>query len=218
MASLQAVLAHPDASVRLRGALAAGVRPAPGQVEVLVRRCAVEPAFEVRDMLTWALTRHDRQQVVDRLLLELGSTVPRARSQALHTLSKLGDRRAWPAITVAHLQDPDAEVARTAWRAAVALVPDAEAAGLAEVLAGQLGRGDRPTRRSLSRALVALGHPGAEAVHRATTHPDPAVRAHTVATERLLRDPDEGSDVAVEEAARVVALRGAPLVEQVREC
>ncbi len=37
---------------------------------------------------------------------------------------------------------------------------------------------------------------------------DPKVRAHVLATERLLRDPDSGFEGAVEEAKRVVALGG----------
>jgi HEAT repeat protein len=210
---LTLVLEDPDASVRLRGALAAGMRPAAEQVDVLVRRCAVEPEFSVRDMLTWALTRHDPQAVVDRLLIELHSPEPQARSQALHTLSKIGDRRAWPAITTALLEDADDDVARTAWRTAVVLVPEASAPGLADRLVTQLGRGDRDTQLSLSRAIVALGEVGTAALRRASTHPDDAVRAHADVTERLARDPELAVDAAVASAIRARTLRGAPLVD-----
>lgn len=206
-------LTDPDPSVRLRAALSAGIRPDPGQVGVLVRRCTVEPEFAVRDMLTWALTRHDPRATVDRLLVELGSPEPQARSQALHTLSKIGDRRAWPAITTGLLRDADDEVARTAWRTAVALVPDTGRVALADELGRQLGRGDRDTRLSLSRALVALGGAADAALRRARTDPDGAVRAHARATELLARDPEQGFDAAVDEALRVRALRGAPMVE-----
>jgi HEAT repeat protein len=123
-AEWRALLEAPDPSLRLRAAVAAGTTPAPEQVDLLVRRCAVEPEFAVRDMLTWALTRQQaRTTVVDRLVAELASPEPQARSQALHTLSKIADERAWPAITVALLQDADDEVARAAWRAAVVLAP-----------------------------------------------------------------------------------------------
>jgi hypothetical protein len=37
---------------------------------------------------------------------------------------------------------------------------------------------------------------------------DLRVRAHAIATERLLRDPDAGFEFAIEEAKRVVALGG----------
>jgi HEAT repeat protein len=213
VARLAAVLEDADPSVRLRGALEAGTRPDPALVEVLVRRCAVEPEFAVRDVLTWALVRQDPTATVDRLVLELGSVVPQARSQALHTLSKIGDARAWPAITPALLRDPDDEVVRAAWRAAVALVPVDGAAALADQLVTQLGRGGREVQRSLSRALVALGEAAAPALARARADPDDAVRAHAHATERLARDPAEDLDVALAEAARALALRGAPLVD-----
>lgn len=196
------------ASVRLRAALAVGSMPDPRFVGTLVERCAVEPEFFVRDMLSWALTRHPVSVTLPRLLREVRSERPRARSQALHTLSKIGDRRAWPAITRALLTDADDEVARSAWRAAVVLVPEGEEAALAALLATQLGRGDRDTRLSLSQALVALGDAMAPALAAATRDPEPLVRAHALATQRLLRDPDAGFTLAVEEAKRVVALGG----------
>ena len=56
---------------------------------------------------------------VGTLLAELHSTVAQARSQALHTLSKIRNASTWHAITSSLLRDPDDEVARSAWRAAV---------------------------------------------------------------------------------------------------
>ncbi|WP_088989775.1 HEAT repeat domain-containing protein [Micromonospora chokoriensis] len=199
-------LKHTDASVRLRAALAVGTTPDPRGVDPLVARCAVEPDFSVREMLTWALTRHPAALTVPRLLGELGAERAQARSQALHTLSKIGDRRAWPAITRALLTDADDEVARSAWRAAVALVPDGAATDLAEVLSTQLGRGNRETRLSLSRALIALGEVIIPILGAAATDPDPRVRAHATATQRLWEDPDAGFEYATDEAIRVVAL------------
>ncbi|MGW4664425.1 HEAT repeat domain-containing protein [Streptosporangium nondiastaticum] len=197
-----------DSSVRLRAALAVGTAPDPRFVDGLVERCAIEPEFHVRDTLTWALTRHPASMTVPRLIGELRSERAQARSQALHTLSKIGDRRAWPAITRALLTDADDEVARSAWRAAVVLVPEGEETGLAAVLVTQFGRGGRETRLSLSRALVALGEVIMPALRAAMTDPDPRVRAHAIATERLSRDPDAGFEFAIEEAKRVVALGG----------
>ncbi|GGY50969.1 hypothetical protein GCM10010363_34910 [Streptomyces omiyaensis] len=197
-------------SVRLRAALAVGTAPDPRFVDPLAERCAVEPEFFVRDMLTWALTRHPVELTLPRMLAELRSERARARSQALHTLSKIGDPRAWPAITRGHLTDPDGEVARAAWRTAVVLVPDGEEAALAAVLAGQLGRGGQETRLSLSRALIDLGEVIAPLLDAASSHPDPEVRAHALATARILADPDTGFAHAIEEAKRVVALGGAP--------
>ncbi|MFG3551151.1 HEAT repeat domain-containing protein [Streptomyces sp. NPDC047725] len=195
-------------SVRLRAAMAIGTAPDPRFVGKLVERCAVEPEFLVRDMLTWALTRHPVSLTLPELVREVRSERARARSQALHTLSKIGDRRAWPAITRAVLTDADDEVARTAWRTAVALVPEGEESALACVLVTQLGRGGRETRMSLCRALVALGDVVEPALRDAVTAPDPDVRAHALATRRLLLDPDSGFEYAIEEARRVVALGG----------
>lgn len=196
--------AHPSA--RLQAALAVGTRADPGTVDALVARCAIEPDFFVRDMLTWALTRLPAELTVPRLRAQLRAGQAQARSQALHTLSKIGDSGAYPAITRALLHDPDDEVARAAWRAAVVLVPDARRAELATDLAAQLGRGDRSTRLSLSRALVALGEVIEPALRAATAHADPAVSAHAHATALLLRDPETGFDAAVHEATRIVAL------------
>lgn len=195
-----------SSSTRLQAALAIGTNPDPGLVDALVARCAVEPDFFVRDMLTWALTRHPAEITVPRLRAELLSERPQARSQALHTLSKIGDRNVWRDITRSLLHDPDDEVARSAWRAAVILAPAEEHPGLAADLAAQLGRGDRTLRLSLSRALVALGEAAAPVLRPAAVSAEPEVRAHARATERLLRDPDAGFDLAVDEAKRIVAL------------
>jgi HEAT repeat protein len=196
------------ASVRLRAALAAGTTPDPSHLATLVERCAVEPEFFVRDMLTWALTRHPAAGTLPALFRELRSERAQARSQALHTLTKIGDRQAWPAITRALLCDADDEVARSAWRAAVLFVPYGEEPALAAVLATQLGRGGRETQLSLSRALVALGEAVIPALSTAERAAGPGVRAHALATQQLLRDPDAVFDFAIQEAKRVVALGG----------
>ncbi|KOG88179.1 HEAT repeat domain-containing protein [Streptomyces varsoviensis] len=219
-------LENSESSVRLKAALAMGTTPDQRFVGTLIERCAIEPEFYVREALTWALTRHSADVVVPELIAELRSertgtrmqTQPerearaqakartQARSQALHTLSKIGDRRAWPAITRELLTDADDEVARSAWRAAIVLVPEGEEGELAEVLAAQFGRGERETQLSLSRALIALGKVIEPILRAAMTHPDPVVRQHAIATDRLSRDPDAGFEFAIEEAKRIVAL------------
>lgn len=214
---LKAALQAESATARMNTAMAAGLRPHDAYIDVLVERCAVEPDFFVRDMLTWALIQHDHTLTLERVLPELNSEIPQARAQALHTLSKLGDQRAWPAITTELLTDSDDQVALTAWRAAAALAPDGEAATLAEVLATQFGRGDRATQRGLSRALAALGDAAAPAIERATSDRRAKVRTHALATEQLVADPDVGFDVALDAARRTAALHGAPLVEHVKE-
>lgn len=199
-------LEHSSSSVRLQTALAVGTTPAPRFIGKLIERCAIEPEFYVREMLTWALTRHSASITVPELLNEVCSERAQARSQALHTLSKIGDRQAWPAITRALLTDADDEVARSAWRAAVVLVPEGEEPELAEVLTTQLGRGERETQLSLSRALIALGEVITPILRAAMTDLNPRVRQHAIATERLLRNPDAGFEFAIEEAKRTIAL------------
>ena len=212
VARLRAALEASNSSARLQAALAAGTNPDPACVGVLIERSAVEPDFFVRDMLTWALTRHPAAITVPRLLEETRAETSQARSQALHTLSKIGDRRGWEAVTSDALQDPDDEVARSAWRAAVALVPGGGEAELATALATQLGRGNRDLQLSLSRALAALGDAATPALTDGANDTSENVRAHAIATERLLRDPGEGFDEAIFEAKRTLALKDAPMV------
>mgnify|MGYP000577586379 FL=1 len=53
MATLEALLKSPDQSVRLKAALAAGTYPNLDHIEVLIRQCASETDFFVRDTLSW---------------------------------------------------------------------------------------------------------------------------------------------------------------------
>lgn len=206
MSALTTALADPRSSVRLRAVMAAGTHPDPADLDVLVEQCAVEPDFFVRDMLTWALIRLPADAVVRRVLPELDRPLPQARSQALHTLSKIGDPAVWPSVRPL-LRDSDVGVLRAAWRTAAALVPDAERDALARTLAEHLGRGDQETRLSLSRALVALGEDAVRPVlDDASARGADDVRAHVAEVDRLLRDPDAASALAVERARREVAL------------
>lgn len=178
-------------SDRLQAALTAGTHPDDSFLVPLLERCAVEPDFYVRDMLTWALTRLPRELTLPRLLAELDSEIAQARSQALHTLSKLGDPAAWPAITSEHLHDPDPEVARAAWRTAAALAPEEDREALAEEFARELGRGDLDVMRSLSRAFVELGEAAATSTLQQADGQGESPRArHARATMRLLADPE----------------------------
>ena len=206
-------LSGPQSSTRLRAAMTIGTYPDDELVPALIERCAVEPDFYVRDMLTWALTRHPDEVTVPALLAELTGDRRQARSQALHTLSKIGAASTWSAITHDLLTDPDPETAKSAWRAAVVLVPDGEEETLAAVLASQLGRGDEELQRSLSRALVALGEMIEPVLDHAVRNADPQVVAHALATRRLLEDPDSAFTVSVDEALRLRALASAPQEE-----
>ncbi|MBE7162130.1 MAG: HEAT repeat domain-containing protein [Williamsia herbipolensis] len=207
--SLITALQHRDPSARLRAAMHAGANPDPSTIDALVRRCAVEPDFFVRDMLTWALTRHPASTTVPRLITELDRDVSQARSQSLHTLTKIPGVGAtpglWPRL-VALADDPDDEVATTAWRAATAVVPEGEEGTLVEVLMRHLGRGDVERQRRLTRALVALAWAADDAVRAAVSSADEDVARHAARTVRVLDDPDAALDDAVDEARRVAVM------------
>lgn len=187
--------------------MAAGSVPDLDDLELLVERCAVEPDLSVRETLTWALTRLPAEHVVRRLVTVLeGGAGGQAASQALHTLSKTGDRSAWP-TAVARLHDGDDDVARTAWRCAVVLAPDGSAERLLDEFLSELGRGDPGTRLALSRAITALPEDVVTGpLERAASRGHTAVREHAADTLRLLRDPDAASAAAVARARREVAL------------
>ena len=178
MATLKALLESPDKSVRLQAALAAGTYPEDAYIEVLVTQCAHEPDFFVRDTLSWALMRHDIGKVVDRLKSELNSENSQAKSQALHTLSKIGDKQFYSLITNEHHFDPLDTVAVTAWRAASVLVPDEEKPALTKVLVSQLGRGDSDLQFDLTRFLCALGDVIIEPLKQAAESEKEEVRLH----------------------------------------
>lgn len=157
MATLKAHLESPDQSVRLKAALAAGTYPKPEYIDALVSQCAHEPDFFVRDTLTWALMRNEVGLVIERLKPELISENPQAKSQALHTLTKIADKKFYALITNEHLFDSDDKVAVTAWRAASVLVPDDQRSNLTNILVTQLGRGNSDVQFDLTRFLCALG-------------------------------------------------------------
>jgi HEAT repeat protein len=203
-------LRHPDGSVRLRAALTAGSTADPAFVDALVERCGVDADFFVRDMLTWALTRLPADRTVPRLMAELSSPFPQARSQALHTLSKLRDPRARPCVSAALLHDEEDEVARAAWRAAVVLVVAGEEPALADDLASELGRRNRECWRSLTRALVDLGEDARAPLDRAAASGTFAVRVHAAATLLMLDGLQRGFRAAVGAAQRVALEVGGP--------
>lgn len=175
MATLESMLASPDQSVRFKAALAAGTYPEPRFIEILVSQCAHEPDFFVRDTLSWALMRNDIPAVIERLKIELASANPQGKSQAIHTLSKIGDKKNYIMITDEMLFDDNDLVASTAWRAASVLVPEDEKKALVSKLVTQLGRGDSDLQFGLTRFLCAIGDHIVEPLTTAANSDDDAV-------------------------------------------
>ena len=182
MATLQTLLASPDKSIRLKAALAAGTYPEADFIPVLVAQCRYETDFFVRDTLSWALMRNEIPKVVDCLKSELNSEIVQAKCQALHTLSKIGEKQFYPLITKEHLLDLKDEVALTAWRAASVLVPEDEKDNLTSVLVTQLGRGDADVQFDLTRFLCALGDVIVEPLNQASEADKEEVRLHAAFT------------------------------------
>jgi len=178
MATLKAHLESPDQSVRLKAALAAGTFPKPEYIDVLVEQCAHETDFFVRDTLTWALMRNEVEKVVERLKPELVSENPQAKSQALHTLTKIADKQYYSLITQQHLFDSHDKVAVTAWRAASVLVPEDEKQSLTNILLTQLGRGNSDVQFDLTRFFCALGDCIIEPLKEAANSSKEEVRIH----------------------------------------
>ncbi|MBN9606790.1 MAG: HEAT repeat domain-containing protein [Actinomycetales bacterium] len=205
---LASALRVADASQRLQAAMTAGTHPREEYVAVLVERCAAESDFSVREMLTWALTRHPAALTVPLVIAELASPLPQARSQALHTLSKIGEPGSAGAITPQLLHDEEDEVARTAWRAAAVLTGPEGRPALADELARELGRGDLELWRALCRAVVALGSAAEAALTRAAADPDPVVRRHARAARFLVANPEESFETALLEADRAATEEG----------
>lgn len=204
-ARLAEALAAPAASTRQQAALTAGTHPRDSYVPVLVAQCAVDTDLTVRETLTWALLRQNADVAVPALTAELTSSNAQAQSQALHTLSKIGDARAWPAITPELIGHPDLGIARTAWRAASRLAPEGERAALAATLTAHLGVGDWLVQRALTDALLFLGDAAAPALAEASRTADPHARAHALATTAMGADDALGFDVAIETALREVS-------------
>ena len=175
MPSLRALLGSPDQSVRLKAALAAGTYPDEDFIDVLISQCAIESDFFVRDTLSWALMRNDVSKVVKRLETELQSSNLQAKSQAIHTLSKIGDKSNYPLITDEMLFDSDDFIASTAWRVASVLVPEDQKPDLVAKLITQLGRGDSDVQFGLTRFLCALGECIVEPLTDASQSEDEAI-------------------------------------------
>jgi HEAT repeat protein len=193
MATLKALLASPDKSVRLKAALAAGTYPEPDFVDVLIDQCAHETDFFVRDTISWALIRNDIPKVIERLKRELHSENAQAKKQTLHTLSKIGDKQFYSLITREHFLDSNDEVAVTAWRAASVLVPESEISNLTAIFVTQLGRGESDVQFDLTRFFCALGESIIEPLTEATQSPKEEIRMHASFTlmrfeEMRLRD------------------------------
>lgn len=208
--ALATALGSSNSSHRLTSVLAAGTHPDDSLIDILIHRCSIEPDFFVRDMLTWALLRHNLDLVYPKLLLELYSSTAQARSQALHTLTKIGNPESWKHISDVLLFDEDSEVARAAWRLSSNLSPEAERPALVEKLVKILGFGDEEVKLSLSRAIAQLGESAKAPLLQLAQSDEDEVSTHAKFTLALIEKPELGQSHAVGLATKIDLLSGAP--------
>ena len=173
-----------------------------------MHRSAIEPDFYVREMIVWALMRHDSALVVQRLIPELKSEIPQARSQALHTFTKLDDNSLYQHISKDLLFDATDFVAMTAWRAASRLVPQGEELELGNILIHQLGRGTFDVQHALSRAFCAIGESILGLLEQSSKGKEKRVRDHANFTIAILKDPWSERKIAADYELRVDILNG----------
>ncbi len=209
---LEQLLISPEQSVRLQAALAAGTQPTSEFIPVLVTQCRIETDFFVRDMLTWALIMNETSKVVEALIPELDSNIAQARSQALHTFSKIGNKNLFKYLKPSYLHDSSDEVARTAWRAAAGLVPVGQEEKLIRELILELGRGDFETQLSLSRTLCTLGEGILPILKLAEQNLSEVAQEHSRFTRRLFENPELERTFTQEYAVKIDTLNGAPML------
>jgi HEAT repeat protein len=212
MIELEPALGSHNSSQRLAAALAAGTRPDDSQIDILVQRCSVEPDFFVRDMLTWALLRHSTENLYPKLLDELNSPISQAKSQALHTLTKIAHPESWKHVSDDLIFSEDSEVARAAWRLAAKLSPESVQLTLATKLCQRLGKGDHDFKLSLSRALAQIGEKAQIPLVDLAKSETDEISTHAKFTLALIENPELGESYSINFARKLDLLTGAPKV------
>jgi HEAT repeat protein len=148
---LCADLLHPDKNVRIEAALEIGKLADAAAVPVLVERLGAEPDFFVRENVTWALVRMGDASVLPVIAALQGDDTG-ARYHAAHTLSKLADARAVPALLEA-LASPDVMLVQKAMYA-LGSIGDVRAL---PALIGRVGADNGELRSTLHDAVAAFG-------------------------------------------------------------
>ncbi len=200
--TLIAQLTHPDGTQRRHAALALGAGSDPAAAAALVERLVAETDPGVREDLTWATVQH-LDAVLDDVLALLRSPDARARRQAAHVLSKVGDPAHFEHLAPL-VADEHADVAVKAYRAVANTGhPEALAA-----LSGRLGAGDALQRDALTGAFHRFGEKAVPALVAALSDPDADVREHAAdALGHLGPDAEASADalaaLAGDPAARV---------------
>ncbi len=180
-------LRHPEPHVRFRAALETtdGV-----PLAELVQQLVADPVSGVREALTWAIARHG-SEALPHLLPLLRHADPAVRTQAAHTLSKVGDRAAAEAV-VPLLQDGDAVVATKAAQVLGRLGgPDA-----VQALVERVGSGPREFDDAVMTALEDIGSEAVEALLERLTATSSRTRSGAAEALGLIGDPAAAPELA----------------------
>jgi HEAT repeat protein len=170
LAAMLADLVHPDKNVRIEAALELGKLADPAAIPALLARLGDEPDFFVRENVTWALVRMSSEAVLPLIdVLVHGDAA--ARFNAAHTLSKLADARAVPALLAA-CDAPDQSLAQKAVFA-LGRIGDLHAV---PALVARLGAGSQEMRGAAATALESFGDAAVPALLEAFRAGDVAVR------------------------------------------
>lgn len=151
LAAWMADLQHLDKNVRIEAALELGKLADVQALPALLDRVGTEPDFYVRENVTWALARMGNAAVSPLItILERGDTA--SRFHAAHTLSKLGDARAVPALLAA-LDASDSELVQKSVYALGALRDERAL----PALVARIGETSGAFRSTLHDAVAAFG-------------------------------------------------------------
>lgn len=169
-------LRHPDKSIRGQAAVALGGLDGDDVLRALLGVVGEEPDFFVREDVTWALVRQG-DAAVDPLIVLLRDPDPAVRHHAAHTLSKIGDPRAAPALVAALDDAVPSVVAKVAFTLGVLNSRDA-----IPRLVALFAHPDRDVQTQVQTALERFGADAVPAVTGVLHDPNPQVREQAADT------------------------------------
>lgn len=178
-------LTDPDKNVRYEAAMAVGTRCETECADPLVNALWTEPDFFVRETMTWAVLRLEEDTRLAVLAAVATDQSPDVRTRALHVLSKFANPETVDAV-LAHINDPDAVVARKA-RWALSRIREPRAV---PHLVALLGEHEAEERNALTDDVAAFGSAAIEFLVEALASDVAAVRLHAADVLCYIGHPD----------------------------
>jgi HEAT repeat protein len=175
-------LKHSDSRLRAEAVSALAKLNDPDRLPLLLDALCTEPDLNIREDITYALTRVGYDAVAPLIAL-LESRNPAIRHHAAHALGKLGHADAVEAL-IPLLADSDLNVAL---KAAFALSQIGDARAVAS-LVSLLGDARVEVSSRIADILIPFGAATLPALHEAAAHPDASVREQAIEIMGLLED------------------------------